>query len=153
MSAELVNNAKFNPLSPTRMPTRSNVKRTDWDVIVTPDTKLEDLLQPSYWTHVAGSTFQGPVNYVDVHWEDKSQLARLYVLQYDKTSAKMGTLEYYEFEKSEDINFPEKYFVEWTGPITQYRVIDKETKAILRDRIPTKTSALDFINEQQKRMK
>lgn len=146
MSAEPIKKEVFRPLSVLRVPTRSNQRRIEWDVVVSADTTLDDLLNPIFWSHVSGSTFNGDINYCDVHWEDKSQLAKLYVKQYTGSAAKMELLQYWNFDKSAKLDLPEDYDIKWTGPSTKFRVIRKKDNQVIRDGFASKEDAGAFIN-------
>jgi hypothetical protein len=144
------NTIKFEALKVQRMPTRSNQRRIEWDVVVPAETTVEDLLNPIFWSHVAGSTFHGDMNFVLVHWEDRSQLAELYVRQYYSTSAKMELLKHYEFDKSDVLIVPDKYEVKWTGPHTKFRITRKEDNQIIQDGFGLRDDAVKFIGSLPK---
>lgn len=137
--------AKREPLKILRAPTRANVRRIEWDVIVPIETTFDDLLDPTFWGHVAGSTFNGPINYVNVHWEDKTKLAHLYVTDYSSTFAKMEVLEKWTFGKTLKMPRPEIYQVDWAGPESKHRVIRKADSQLIRDGFKSKEEAAEFI--------
>ena len=132
-------------LSATRKLRRANEDSVTYNVIVPVDTKAEDLLNPIFWAHHAG-LFTGNINYVRVHWEDKSQLVHLYVREYTQTAAKMELLGSWDFDKNDKLKIDERYSVTWTGPHTKFRVMRKEDKQVIRDGFPNRPAAQDFIN-------
>jgi len=140
-------------LTTQRKPTRSPVSRIEWDVTVSPETKIEDLLTPSFWTHVSDSTFSGENNIVNVYWEDKSQVAFLYVRYYDNTSAKMELLDHKVFGDKVDIVAPEKYEIKWSGPNTRFRIIRLSDGQVLRENLSSKDDAALFVKELESRNK
>lgn len=141
---------KQNKLPVTRMPTRSNVRRTEWDVFVPPETTVDDLLNPVFWAHVAGSTFQGKINYVDVHWDDNSQLCRIYVRNYNNSAAQMELLDHWDFDKNTTLDVPDDYIITWSGDQTKYRVIRRSDNQVIRDGFVAKPEALAFIEKLPK---
>jgi hypothetical protein len=136
-----------------RKPTRAPQTRIEWDVTVDKDTTLEDLLQPSYWTNVAGNTFSGPNNFVTVYWEDRTKLAFLYVRQYEPTFAKMEVISYHEFDKAKKLEAPEQFAVTFIGPIEKFRITRKEDGQTIREGFASKEDALKFIDEQNQLLK
>jgi len=107
--------------------TRFNVQGSEFIATVTPDIEVSDLLDPKFWTHVSGQHFMGELNYVHVMWEDKSQLAKLYVVEYENTYARMELLEHYDFRDQEtsvaSIPKEEVYEASWGGPTDGFRII------------------------------
>lgn len=136
-------------LSIQKMPTRSNQRRIEWDVIVSPETTVKEILDPAWWGHVAASTFSGPINYVNIHWEDKSQLVHGYVVQYSSTFAKIEVLDKWIFG-GEKIPFDDLYSIDWGGPETKHRVIRKSDSQLIRDGFEKKEEALEFVKSLPK---
>jgi hypothetical protein len=136
-----------------RIPTRAPTSRIEWDVTVDPDTKIDDLLEPGFWAHVAGATFNGSNNLVNVYWEDKSQIAFLYVRYYDSVSAKMELLDHKVFGSKVELTAPDKYEVKWTGPNTKHRVVRLSDGQTLKENISSKEDAALFIKEYESRNK
>lgn len=143
----MVSEKKIQPKSLTvqRMPSRAPATRIEWDVTVDVETSVDDLKNPMFWSHVSGATFHGPNNIVNVYWEDKSQLAVLYVRYYDQTSAKMEVLEHYVFDKASTIVSPDKYEVKWSGPNTKFKVIRLADGQTIKEGISSKEDAAEFI--------
>lgn len=133
-------------LSPTRKMRRANEDSVTYNVTVPVETALDDLLNPVYWAHHAG-LFTGQINYVRVHWEDKSQLVHLYVREYTQTAAKMELLDRWDFDESVSLVVPERYAITWTGPNTKYRVTRIEDQQVIRDSFSNKSDALAFIEK------
>jgi hypothetical protein len=119
-------------------------------VTVAPEVTIDEILDPVFWTHVAGATFRGVYNEVIVEWEDKSAMARLYVRQYDSSFAKMELLEHHQFDNGSLIPISEKYNIQWMGPFAKYRVVRKEDGQVMRENILSKKDAQDFIDELSK---
>ena len=133
--------------------TTFNVRGTDWIMTVEPDVEIDDMLRPEYWTHVAGSTFRGELNYIHVLWKDKSRLAKLYVIDYNNLYASVKVVEYFDFRKPEaetakeeskikEIEKPAARFtVKWSGPNTKFKIIRVSDDAVMADNIKTKEEA------------
>jgi hypothetical protein len=130
-----------------RIPTRSPSTRIEWDVTVEVGTTIEDLLNPIFWSHAAGSTFNGQNNLVTVYWDDKSQIAELYVRHYDHAGAKMHLLSHVIFDAPETDVDLDDYKVSFAGPVKKFKVSRVADGIVIRDGIPSKAEALEFIKE------
>lgn len=145
----MVSDKKITPktLIVQRTPTRSPSTRIEWDVTVDPDTTVDDLLHPAFWAHVSGVTFSGSNNLVNVYWEDRSQIAFLYVRYYDNVSAKMELLDHKVFGEKVTLSAPDKYDVKWGGPNNKFKVIRKSDGQTIRENLSSKEDAADFIKQ------
>lgn len=126
-----------------------------WHVVVPAGTKVEDLLDPLFWTHVAGSTFRGKFNRVTVEWEDKSAIADLYVRHYDQSFATMEVLGHWDFGAATEVSgeVMSKHVVEWSGPHTKHRVKRVEDGQIVAENFSDKKDAIAFAITAEKKMR
>lgn len=144
-------NKAVNILHVMRAPTRSQIKRVEWDVSVPPETTVEDILNPVFWANVSESTFkQSPYNKISVHWDDGKQYAELYVRQAGHSFAVVGLLGHWTFTSQNNITDVSKYSVSYTGHITKYRVIRKEDNQHIKDGFPSEDAAYDYIKNLDK---
>ena len=131
-----------------RTPTRSQIKRVEWDVTVLRETTLEDILRPEYWANVSGNTFfHHEHNIVSVYWEDDAQFAQLFVRQSGANFAIMEVLNHWNFDEKNEINQKDLYDVKWTGPSTKFRIIRISDNQIMKDGFKTVLEAEDFISK------
>jgi hypothetical protein len=130
-----------------RIPTRSPSTRIEWDVTVDAETTVEDLLNPIFWSHAAGSTFNGQNNLVTVYWDDKSQLAELYVQSYSHTGAKMQLLSHYVFDDVALEKNDGEYKISFAGPVKKFKISRDIDGVVIKDGIQTKSEAIKFLEE------
>lgn len=145
------NNQRPVLLDVRRMPTRSQINRVEWDVVVPFETNIEDVLKPEFWSNVTENTFfRHKHNKVSVHWEGGKKYAELYVLSAGHNYAKTAVLGFWDFEKEapdfEDFVGEAAYSITWTGPSTQYRVIRKSDDQVMRDGFKTEEQAQEFVD-------
>ncbi len=151
MSAEKIPQEKR--LSATRPLTRSPVRRIEWDVVVPIDTDVEDIMEPGWLVHHVGSTFSGPINFLTVHWDDKSRLATFYVRRYEKDFARLELMDYWNFEKDEEVETPGEFVIGWHGPKDQYRIDRKDSGQIVMGGFATRGDAVRYLSEQKNLVK
>lgn len=130
-----------------RIPTRSPTTRIEWDVTVDVDTTIEDLLNPIFWSHVSGSTFNGQNNLITVYWDDKSQIAELYVRHYDHAGAKMQLLSHVVFDERKAADDSDGYKVTFSQSQKKYKVSRIVDGVVIKDDFATKAEALEFVEE------
>lgn len=130
-----------------RMPTRSPTTRIEWDVTVDVETTIGDLLNPVFWSHAAGSTFNGQNNLITVYWEDKSQIAELYVQHYDHAGAKMRLLSHIVFDDVKVTEVTSGYEAKWIDASRKFGVTRLSDQTLIKDGIKSKAEALAFIEE------
>lgn len=84
----------------------NRIRPAEYDRVVwaaTPEagTVLKDVQEPSYWSHVAKNLKPGAQ--IEVTAADGSWFARLYVRSADDNSAKVFTLDYWNFDLSDEV--------------------------------------------------
>lgn len=75
--------------------------RVVWAATPEAGTVLKDVLEPAYWSHVAKNLKPGAQ--IEVTAADGSWFARLYVRSADDNSAKVFTLDYWNFDLSDEV--------------------------------------------------
>jgi len=125
MTIPVAQTNNFTPLS-VRNITPFNVRGTQYIVDVEPDVCIEDLQDPKYWTHVAGTEFKGDIVILHVYWQDRMQYARLFVRDYGHAYAAVEVLEHHKFGKVK----PEiaavvdpKFKAVWQNPSHRYKIV------------------------------
>lgn len=118
--------------------------------LATPEsgTKIEDMLQPSYWAHVSGRL--KPLSKIDVYPESGEFFATLLVVRASRTEAVVKLLYINRFDETGTSELPEtsgesddieELEVTWGGPSSKFRVVRKKDKVVLKDGFSSKEEA------------
>ena len=114
-------------------------------------TKIEEMLVPEYWAHVARKL--SPYDTIEVVPEDGSFYARLFVVNSAKLWAKMHKLEYVELAVQNKAVSTDKYEAKFFGPTVKWRVANKESGDLLsQDSFQTRDEAEAYIEKHNKQM-
>ena len=115
-------------LNPQRMGLAEQ-KRQDWVVDAEEGTNIEDVLQPSYWSHMASQ--MQPYDHIEVRLETGEWILDLIVTSLGRNWAAVFVANKYEMSKALEAAPPAaKYIVKWRGPAHKFcivRVLDSET--------------------------
>src|SRR6266436_5430193 len=85
-------------------------------------TTVEHLLEPAFWANVARHLV--PRSTIEVHWDDASQFAALYVLDAGRNWASVDILRHNEELKRPMLKHPsEQYEVAFNGPVDKFRIM------------------------------
>lgn len=111
-------------------------------------TKLEEMLDPAYWAHVAKRF--NPHDMIEVIPEDGSFYARFIVLSVSHLSLKVQQLEYVQLTsnpKSAKAAAVSQFEASWGGPSVKWRVLRKsDNAAVTNDSFQTQEEAQEWIN-------
>lgn len=111
-------------------------------------TTIDDLLHESYWSMVAYK-FK-PCDIVEVHAEDGSYFAELYVRAAGKNWAKMALLRKVDLEPmSAGVATPE-YEVAWKGPHRKFVALRTADNEIIKDGFVTREQVVEYIKSHVK---
>lgn len=138
---------KYNlQVNPARMK-GAEYERTLWVVTAEAGTTREDLLQPSYWAHVAGQL--KAYDRLEVRADDDTFYAEYLVLGVSHVSAKVWELNWQALSKSD---LPESglYRVDWGGPHNKWVIIRVADGAKIEVGL-TKDDAVMHAAEMEKR--
>lgn len=120
------------------------------------DTEVDDLLEPTYWTHVAGTTFQGILPIVHALWDDKSQYVKLFVREYEHAYASVEVLEHHDFRdkapKVVPVSEP-KFKRDWTGMENKFRILRIADGAVMETNVKDKETAIKVIADLERKHK
>jgi len=111
--------------NPVLMPERMGLaedKRHDWVVDIPITVQREEILDPSYWAHVAEQ--MEPMDHIEARWEDGSKIIYLVVQMCERNYARVAL--HGELTLDTAISVPtgsEKYKVEFKGTRLQWTVI------------------------------
>ena len=115
--------------------------RTVWSATLEPGTELEDVLKPSYWTHVAAKLRKG--DRIEAIAVDGSSYIELYVRASNKIETFVTLMREVKLGKpkpaAKEVESPD-YYVKFAGG-AKWRVMRKEGNAILEEGIATKEAA------------
>lgn len=108
-------------------------------------TKFEDILKEEYWAAVA-YMFK-PCDIIEVHAEEGSYYAELYVRASGRNWAKVAVLNKTALEPIEaQVTRPE-FEVLWKGPARRFSAIRVSDGEILKDGFETREQAVDYIKD------
>lgn len=129
------------PTTPRRLskPTETRLKLADFQrnrFLLSPEKGVDvnDLLQPAFWSHIAGK-FR-PYDEITVIPEDGGFYATLLVIACDRLWAKVHLLQHVDLTIARK-DLPqveiEGYAVEWKGPLAKFAAIRKSDGVVLKD--------------------
>lgn len=116
------------------------------------DTHVEDLLVPEFWANFAASGKIQPCFTVEVHWDDRSQFAELYVLNHGRNWASMSLMRHVPLSGAVRQSEGEHFRVEYNGPVEQHRIINLKTGTVLRSGFGTKLEADRFLADHLRKL-
>lgn len=127
-------------------------RRQEW--VVTPEagTSLENLLDPTYWSHVSGR--MKPMDIVEVFIEDGSAYYRLMVTACSRIAANMIVLysKALTEQEQETFNTPAaagsiEYEAKWQGPAERWIVLRTKDKTKVKTGFGSKEEAASYIRD------
>jgi hypothetical protein len=115
---------------------------------------IEQLLDPSYWCNYAGRLgTRGRNTTIQVHWDDSSQFAELYVFNYGRNWVSVGLLRHCpDLRPGAPAPKAERFFVHHNGPVEQHRIVNLDTNTVLRSGFATEIDAQRFLAEHLKKL-
>jgi hypothetical protein len=131
-------------LSPERLQINSSTQVYNlFDAVPQVGTKLEDMLEPKYWEHVASKL--RPWDHIEVRAEDGSFYAQLIVQRADRLTADVRPIQFADLNVGapSDGDIPSGYAVDYGGPIAKWRVLTGGT--VVRDGFQQKGSAIQWV--------
>lgn len=114
---------------------------TEWSVVVEKGVTLEDLLDPTFWTHTSQIKFRTD-DLLHVRCDDGSFYGKFYVRSADSKSARVVKLEFYQFDAIENADGEIGLKVEYGGPHHRWRVVRVADGAVLAHGLKNKEDAL-----------
>jgi hypothetical protein len=125
-------------------------KHNTWSA--TPDigTTFEDVLQPDYWAHIA--TRFRPTDLIEVHPEDGSYFAVLYVRQSDRLWAKVAVVQHVQFEQPAEAREDNEFTVKHNGRFHKWIVLRNSDREILAKELETRADAERWIDDYRRKV-
>lgn len=112
----------------------AEVDRQDWVATAEMGTTLEQIIEPSYWAHMASRL--KPYDHIEVRVDDGIWLAQLLVKEAGRNWAAVLMLQSYKLETADvSQTRSSKYKVDWKGPHLKYCVIRLEDGERLQEQM------------------
>lgn len=132
------------PLSEDRWQLKEHRNPGHW-ICVAPGTKPDDLLQPAFWANVAKKL--APNTTVEVHWDDASQFAEVYVLASGRNWASVSLLRHQALAKPALPQSAAQYGVAFNGPVDKFRVTRLVDNAVIRAGFANEREARNWLDD------
>lgn len=113
-------------------------------------TAFSDILKDEYWSLV-GHKFK-PGDIVEIHAEDGSYFAELYVRAAGRNWAKMALLRKVDLEPVAIALGSPEFEAAWKGPHRKFSVVRLSDNQIIKDSFDTREQAIDYIKSHVKAM-
>lgn len=148
MSTEEKRDVKLNH---TRMK-EADYLRTLWVVTVEQGVTREDLMNPSFWGHVANQ-FR-PYDRIEARSDDGTFFAEYLILSCERTYAKVKELTWVSLT-TQDVAMTqdeklEEYEYMWRGPHGKHSIIRKGDKEVMVEKLESKEDALKWLENHKK---
>jgi hypothetical protein len=123
----------------------AQAKRNVWDVVATHGTKIEDVLDPRYWTNIGPQLRQW--DHIEIRCEDGSWYAEVIVEDRGPRHAKVAVLNYVQLAVAdpEGPSLPPGYQIAYKGPHIQWAVI--RDGHMLREKFSSYGMANSWLND------
>ena len=121
----------------------------EW-ICVPASVTIEDLQEPAFWANVA--RFVKPSTTVEVHWDDASQFAELYVLSAGRNWASIAVLRHQKLAKRDLPQSGSRYQVSFNGPVDKYRITREPDNAVIKAGFASEIEARRFLDEYLRKM-
>lgn len=148
--AEVIEKAarRVETLTPARVGIAEE-KRQDWVADAVEGTTLEDVLEPSYWAHVAAD--MKPMARIEVRVDTGEWLAELLVINCGKNWAQVHLLQHYGLvTRAETQPAADKYRVDWKGPHLKFVVVRLADSEVVQKGLASRQAASDWITNFEK---
>ena len=141
--------AKTRTLNPQRM-ALAEQWRQDWVVNAEEGTTIEEVLDPSYWAHMAAHLQQ--FDRIEVRMETGQWVAELITKQVGRNWAAVHLVVKHDLEASQDLtpDTAKKHEVVWRGSQHKHCVVRLADKEILQSGISSKTEAQAWLDNYER---
>jgi hypothetical protein len=137
------------PLAEDRWKLKEHMNPGGW-ICVPHLTTVEDLHQPVFWANVARHL--RPSSTVEIHWDDGSQFAEVYVLSAGRNWASISLLRHRTLEKPLLPQQAHQYGIAYNGPVDKYRVSRLNDNAVIRAGFASEGDARKFLDEYVRKL-
>lgn len=126
----------------------AEVDRQDWVATAEMGTTLEQIIEPSYWAHMASKL--KPYDHIEVRVDDGIWLAQLLVKEAGRNWAAVLMLQSYKLETADVAQTrSSKYKIDWKGPHLKFCVIRLEDGERLQEQM-TKRDAQVWLENYER---
>lgn len=126
-------------------------KRHDWVVDIPISVTIEEVMDPSYWAHVAAQ--MEPLDHIEVRADDGSWVAELIVRMCEKNYAHVVLKQLTKLDApTEAPQSSTKHKVEWKGPALRWSVIRLADSQIIHSGDKSRDFAYAWMQEHEKAM-
>lgn len=131
-------------VDPQRMQTAEYVRR-DWVCTAEEATTVNDILDPSYWCHVAGQLTA--YDRIEVRIDTGEFLLELLVKQCGRNWAQVALLHHHDLVGKVQTGAAagDEFDVLWKGPLLKWCVIRKSDKQALEQKMASKEAGLAWV--------
>lgn len=113
-------------------------------------TDFKTVLRPEYWAHQTREL--RPLDLIEMFCEDGTWEALCRVMQVGEVEAKLSPI-YFVQHETQSADDSDEYEVKYISPSIRYVVRRRDTNAILKDHLQTKSAAYDWLQRHLKDMK
>ena len=130
---------------------RAETFRTLWAVNAQPGTIKEDLVQSSYWSHIA--SLLNPLDRLEVRADDASFFGEYLVISCGRTWAKVKQLAWVDLvDVAKDDDDLSEYKYKYRGPHAKHSVIRSSDSTLMVEKLKSRDEALAWISEHQRNL-
>lgn len=113
-------------------------------------TRLEDILKDDFWSLVSAKFKPGDL--IEVHAEDGTFFAELYVRAAGRNWAKVALLRNVELEPVQAAIVSPEFDIAWKGPHRKFSVLRLSDSQIIKDGFEAREQAADYIKSHVRAM-
>jgi hypothetical protein len=136
------------PFTEDRWQLKEHRNQGHW-ICVSPATTPDDLMRPEFWANVARHLHRADT--VEVHWDDASQFAELYVLDAGRNWASVDILRHKSLKRPL-LKDQEQYDVGFNGPVDKFRITRRSDRQVIKAGFATEADALKYLSEHKRKM-
>lgn len=129
----------------------ANGNREVWQARVEPGTTLDEMLEPSFWAHVAGKIdVRGFGSKIEVIAEDGSFYAELLVTYSTMREIRAVKLHWVDLERTDPLSMPDAPYIAEHKGFGKWRVLRTSDRTVARDGFNSKEDAQRWIDSHVK---
>jgi hypothetical protein len=113
--------------------------RQFWVATVEKEVTLDQLLEPSFWAHIARRVTPGAR--IEVHTDAMTWMAELYVRSTGESGISVSPLSFHEFTSKDMETETKDYTIKHRGAYAKWSIMRKSDGAVIEDKIQTAQEA------------
>ena len=119
-------------------------------VCVQSGVTVEQLLDPGFWANVARHLQARST--IEVHWDDASQFAELYVVDSGRNWASVAVLRHHKIRRPQLKQLAEHYEVAFNGPVDRFRILRLSDREVIKAGFATEAQAHLFLADYKRKL-